>query len=262
MKRNLLFCLMASSLLSACNQELMDTQDDPVPEEGLLKQKVTISLPDSSYRIVENFFYGQDNLLSSYQVNSMETHYIRDGIGRIIRIESTAGPGAPVNITSVVYESSTSRRVKYLMDSSAVFVYNDQGQVARTDTYQHWPNANDPLRKVAYHVYTYDNRGNLQKRQEYTDVNADGVFEPTITYTLSYDDKINPTRLTDDALIESTFLTKWQNNLLKQQNDVAVPGGIDDENNSIYEYRADNRPVTGLFIGGDGRQSIIRFYYF
>lgn len=262
MKRPIIYCLLATTLLAACNRELMDAPDNPSPAEGLLKQKVTISLPDSSYRIVENFYYDDQSLLIGYTANSMETQYTRDALGRIIRIDTRSTSSAPVYSMGVVYENSTSRRVKYLSDSSAVFTYNEQGQVTRTDTYQHWPSASSPLRKVAYHVYAYDSRGNLQKREEYTDTDNNGVFDLNITYILSYDDKINPTRLNDDALIEFTFLTKWQNNLLKQQNDVAVPGGPDDENNSIYEYRADNRPVTGLFTGGDGRQSITRFYYY
>lgn len=248
--------------VSSCNRELMDTQDDPVPEEGLLKQKVTISLPDSSYRIIENFSYDAGNLLVGYSINNMETQYIRDGQGRIVRIQSRAAPGAPVITTEVIYENSSSKRVKYLSDSSAVFVYNDQGQVIRTDTYQHWPTASSPLKRVAYHVYSYDARGNLQKREEYTDTNGDDLFDPTITYILSYDDKVNPTRNTDDALLETSYLTRSPNNLLKQQNDAALPGGIDDENNSLYEYRADNKPVTSLFSGGDGRKSITRFYYY
>lgn len=254
--------MITAVAVSSCNQELMDTQDDPVPEEGLLKQKVTISLPDSSYRITENFSYDASSRLVGYSIDNMETLYIRDELGRIVRIQSRSGAGAPVITTDVFYESSSSKKVKYLSDSSAVFIYNDLGQVIRTDTYQHWPTPTSPLKRVAYHQYTYDSRGNLQKRAEYTDVNNDGQFDLTITYTLSYDDKVNPTRNTDDALIETSYLTRWQNNLLKQQNDAALPGGIDDENNSLYEYRADNKPVTGLFTGGDGRKTITRFYYY
>ena len=253
----------------SCQKELATADTDGPADEipGLLKKMVSYTLPDSTNTIVEDFIYdGSGRLMGKafdFGVFRGHTNFYRDANGRIKRMAFASSQNNWDTVfTDVIYENATSTRVSYLSDSSAVFFYDANNRVSRTDTYQAYPNPGNALKLVVYHLYSYDASGNTTKREEYVDRDGNGSFKLNFTYRLEYDNNINPLHPLDDALIEWQFLARSPNNLTKQMNDPADPSGTDDENITIYEYGSDQKPQAALFMGGDGRKVRTKYYYY
>lgn len=268
MKKALSLLAIAAFIFYSCQKDLSTSQERPLGgRPGLLQKTVTFNYPDSTNTIVETYNYDDNGRLISgaydFGVFRGYTHYYRDAAGRIIKIAAVNSTGSQDTVfTFVNYTNATSDRVTFLSDSSAVFFYSADGKVIRTNTYKHFPLSTDPMKLVIYHLYSYDARGNLSKREEYTDRDNNGSFELNFTYFLEYDDKVNPFYPLDDVTIENHFLFRSPNNLIKQKNDPVDPLGTDDENISVYDYRADKKPNSALFMAGDGRKTKTLYYYY
>jgi hypothetical protein len=265
MKKLIPVVLLISAVFTSCIKEFPSNPNEPLGgQEGQLKKMVTISLPDSAYRTTQEFAYNANGKLVARAIImnnlSMYSYYYRDAQGRIIKIANASSHNNwDTAFLDVVYVNSTSTRVSHLSDSSAVYEYNASNQVSRVNTYERTHSG--AMRLAVYHLYSYDGNGNMIKREQYSDHDGNGVFELVFTYRLEYDTFINPLYTGDDALTESTFLSMSQNNVIKQKNDVAAPGGLDDENVTVFQHRSDNKPHSSLFTGNGGQQRTYFYYY-
>jgi len=267
MKKLIPVLLLATIAFYSCIKEYPAGPEGPLGADstGLLKKMVTISWPDSQYRTIQEFAYNINGslLAQSHTAGSRSSVWVykRDPQGRIRTITAANSQNNwDSTHIHVYYVNNSSSQVAYLSDSSAVFQYNTAGKISRTDGYMRM--AGGSMKRVVYHLYTYDGSGNMTKREEYTDQDDDGVFTINFTYRLEYDTKVNPQYPIDDALINDFFLTFSPNNVVKQMNDPANPNAPNDENISVYDFRPDNKPHTLFFSAGDGRQTRTYYYYY
>ena len=201
----------------------------------------------------------------SVEIRHFFTRYYRDALGRITRVArkgpySDNGNNTDTLYDDITYESATSTRITSLNNGARVYTYNASGKVTGTSEYMPWPGPTDPVKMVVYHIYSYDDNGNIKKREEYTDQDGNGTFELNITYKFEYDGKQNPLHSNDDALIEWRWTSMSPNNVLKQTNSIAAAGGANEHIITIYEYGTDNLPRSGGYnLGSD--PIILKYYY-
>jgi hypothetical protein len=281
----ILIPLFTLIIFASCKKEFSESNDgdqpieDSIPRAGRLIKRLAISGTNKSDTATIEYSYDITGNLEleittmkvklqngTYDVKHFYTRYYREPVGgRIVKIArkgpySDNGNNVDTLFDYVTYKSPTSSMVEHINNGARVYSYDAHERVSGTSEYMHWPNPTDPVRMVVYHIYTYDDNGNIKKREEFTDLDADGVFQLNFTYKFEYDNKINPLLLGDDALIEWNWTLFSPNNVLKQINDDANPAGIDDEITTVYEYGVDNLPRSGGYNLGPN-PIILKFIY-
>lgn len=270
-------------LATGCQKELSSDLQEPGLAgniQGLLQKVEVIDMPQNKVYITELFSYDESGktqrITSSFNFPSGGTNL--NGVATTTFARDAQGRATSILMEKVnasftvlmVYQGSTIKlsNAKILRNQgsgpvlldSMVFTYNSQDQLARAD--QYLPQTNGQLKKVGYQEFTWDTKGNLLSKQTYQDNDGDGVFEPSIKYNWTYDDKPNPRQYNDPAIFYWT--TFWPtggsaNNVLKQMNDYPDNGGPDDELNYTFQYNPDNKPITETQVLGN---SMVKYYYY
>jgi len=266
-------------LVTACQKE--NSQPDPQKTSGdtvvQVTRIVTYQGASDQDSVVETFSYDAAGRVSDRQIHAIAhdngavvvhesfVHFVRDVMGRVTSFTHTVtsdDPGATSPVTEIVtYKSPGSFQVESIDDGARKYEYNAEGQVSRTTEYQHWPNAADPLVAVVYHEYSYDANGNLTRREEFTDLDVDGVFALNVTYRLAYDDHPNPIYPGDDAYLEFWWANAFsKNNLVKFNFDVAGNSSSNSEIGTVFQYRQDGLPSSCTYNGNNLNSRTVFFY--
>lgn len=261
-------CQIALIILTmGCQKELsldLNSQPGLKIQSGLLEKMEWVSMPQNqvyltyqfSYddsgrvsRIVTNYAYPSgNNLITASGISDL----VRDQLGRTIVINYT--PDTVAAKAVFTYQGST-RKLNHVIlirnqtQGSAVLdslVYTYQQEtLSRTDQFNRQPNGQ--FRKTGYQEYSWDTNGNLLSKRTYQDDDGNGLFEPSIRYSWTYDSNPNPVPHTDPAMAYWSFL--WPtcmsvNNVTKQMNYYPPNGGPDDELNYTYQYDTNKKPIA------------------
>lgn len=256
-----------SMLASGCQKELSTVLEPGMPDNraGLLQKVVVASQPQNDVYLEQFFSYDDSGRTAGILVRAimpsggvMQTqtslsNFVRDPLGRATTIQYT--PGDLATKAVLTYRGTTNQlnhvtlwkiqAGQEVVVDSLVYSYSNTDHVARTDQYVR--QADGRLVRVAYQEYGWDARGNLLYKQTYQDNDGNGLFESSIRYNWSYDDKPNPRPFNDPAVFYWTYL--WPtggsaNNIVRQANIYPVNGGPDDTLNFEFQYNPDNTPRT------------------
>jgi hypothetical protein len=275
--------LLLILLATACQKELSSDLLEPGVAgniQGLLQKVEVIDIPQNRVYISQLFSYDEtgktQRITSSTNFSSGGSSL--NGIGTATFARDAQGRATSIlmekdnaSITAVLNYQGSTIKLNYIKNTrnqgsspvvldSMVFTYNSQDQIARADQYT--SQAGGQLKKIGYQEFSWDTKGNLLSKQTYQDNDGDGVFEASIKYSWTYDDKPNPRQYNDPAIFYwSTF---WPtggsaNNVIKQMNDYPVNGGPDDELNYTFQYNPDNKPVTETQALSN---SMTKYYYY
>lgn len=269
-------------LVASCAKDSSSVQEPGITDNLVGKlQRVEVVYPPQNASFLEQVYtYDDSGKMASILVRSNFTSgsgtttttslstFIRDQLGRAVRIVYT--PATVASQADLVYRG-TSNQLLYVRTvtppgsigtglDSLVFTYNNLNQVVQVDQYT--TQANGQLTRTGYDVCSWDQRGNLTSRQVYQDQDGNGIFEPSIKYSWTYDDKINPRPFTDPALFYWNAL--WPtgvspNNVVRQMNTYPPNGGPDDALDYIFQYNPNNKPSTETQTPGG---SITRYTYY
>jgi hypothetical protein len=271
--------------LNACQREANEMSQRP-NNDALLVKTVTVTGSGSSAFDTTIITYGYDandrlekeTYLFTYTTSSGNQRlptgreYVRDGGNRITRIKSTNRlVSNPANVitsfSNVFYVDNNSTRVSYISDDAnsfkTVFIYNSNGKIEKTETFQHFPLPTDPLKMVVYSIHQYDAAGNLLSRTQFSDNDNNGVFEQGISYTFGYDAMVNPVDRNDDALFEWRWSLFSPANCIRQTNNYTGIAPVDGFTLE-FQYRNDKKPekATRAEFGGLLTGPAVTTYYY
>jgi hypothetical protein len=273
-------CLLVS--LFSCSREVSDSRDSQNPSDssGKLVKMSLIHLPDSFEYFVRNYQYEPNNKIKSITTiqRFKETNgvvrtltgvarFYRDASGRIERIGSD--PDTSSSNVLLIYPSSTSTipsQIKYTRNKPVGIEVLDSVVCSYSATQKltkevHFVRNNVGLYDTAmYVIYTYDSRGNLAERQQYSDSAGNRKFELNIAYSFEYDDKLNPLFFDEPGyfFFDGVFgYTASPNNVVKQINHYKLFPS--DQLTYSFTYNSGGRPIRSL--NPLGPDLLTRYYY-
>jgi hypothetical protein len=252
-------------LLGACKKN-----NDPASSKELFYKEVGKRGNDS---IVSNFWYdGMGRLSKGYFEESFggQTSTLtvtRDNNGRVSRIVwDIKGPTSATSIMDFFFQSANGPEIKYAKAINGVgsqdivldsMIYEYSGAVVTG--MKHYYSWGGPYVFQAYYTYSYDSRNNITSYKHFVpDAGGSGVSLRS-ELIMTYDDKINPYNVKDDAFIEFLdFPWPSPNNMTSKKGNPGNPPGY--VVNNTYEYRADGRPTRRTEIY-NGRTTEYTYYY-
>ena len=201
-----------------------------------------------------------------------EQQIIRNGSGIITKlVQKNAAlqqAGLDSIVTAVHYDASTSRYSSKVQEitfmgfsskDSSVFIYDANGKITGEDSYQ-----SDPLSgtySLTFKtVYAYATNGNLDSFKQYDLSNGSTDLVATVTYT--YDTKVNPLHLNNEAFVIGKPESISVNNIvMAQYNDLTDPTNNITFSNT-YTYNSANKPATGISTQNPGNIVSNGAYYY
>jgi hypothetical protein len=248
----------------------------PNPNQGTLRRLVTVASGDST---AVDLSYDASNRLTFYNVTAVdpdENAYVRvtrNSAGIVTRYVSNnqglLSRGLDSLVTNLFYNTAQSRYTYGLaaytesgttyFDSTA-YTYNGAGNLTVKTTYLRV----GPSPYVPYQKSEYTYAGGNVLSEKYYFINATtNVLDLGFTSNHTYDDKVNPLKLGNEALILIDDVLFFGNNNVSAINvvDDTDPTNTYTEN-IAYSYNSANKPASGTATqaGGGGTFSL-RYYY-
>jgi hypothetical protein len=248
------FLIMALTIITSCS-------NDPIVVDDSYSIKSIVS----NGKIIEKYFYNDNNKIVEDQSFYFCNKYIYDNNGQLIKQEIAIDPDIASSTIHIKSELMTSQNSTFT--ANRIFEYDTEGKlltqkyyVKKSDQFEYtsmnsfeyvgdkivkWNLHNDQNTITQFYTYEYDGKGNVLNEKQYSYLFAVGT-EPKLVCEVSfkYDDKNNPYRiykqLGRSGLYTNTNNVIESNSVLYED----VPG-IDKFSTSktTYEYNTKGYPI-------------------
>lgn len=245
---------MALTIITSCS-------NDPIVVDDSYSIKSIVS----NGKIIEKYFYNDNNKIVEDQSFYFCNKYIYDNNGQLIKQEIAIDPDIASSTIHIKSELMTSQNSTFT--ANRIFEYDTEGKlltqkyyVKKSDQFEYtsmnsfeyvgdkivkWNLHNDQNTITQFYTYEYDGKGNVLNEKQYSYLFAVGT-EPKLVCEVSfkYDDKNNPYRiykqLGRSGLYTNTNNVIESNSVLYED----VPG-IDKFSTSktTYEYNTKGYPI-------------------
>jgi len=240
---------------------------------GLLMKMTTKSGSDSN---TVSFTYSSNKLISVYTsgieagtVIDRRENFIRNGQGIIIQIITKDAELAASGIDSVISKIGYSggryiNRVSIIdffgafqFKDSAVFTYDGNGNVIRVEDLLDVGTGYDPFIKTEY---TYSGK-NITNVKTYLYDDASSNYEEETVETRTYDAKVSPLILSNEAFAMGYYSWYSSNNAIKSVIVSSVDPSQSQTQDVTYTYNSSNKPVTATSVIQGGPTADLTFIY-
>lgn len=266
--------------MTACNEDFIEMPDaltlkqqlpDPLPQQQQLPNPLPsgalvgqLRWSDTDHQTLVYNPQGQvSHLLSQWQyvqgdpsqIHTFGYDFQYDAQNRPIQLTMTNG-----YFVKYFYNGNLIQKTQEFLPngiiSQEVTYHYAKGRI--THEIQKTRNTNGELGYVRKHVFSYDNKGNLQQVKTYLqNENLQYVLEETTTYS-GFDDKVNPT----SWLLRYPYLPqmRWQFN--NPQREVRQIGqGAPQISTNAYEYNAQGLPARKSTVSSSGTTVTTQYLY-
>jgi hypothetical protein len=221
-----LFLLMGLCLIG-CQKEISIEIPGSVPipdtvqvnSSPLLKKMTTRNLVSGFDYMVQELTYDDSSRLSAVKetfrikessatVESITQYrFDRDSKGRIVAIQSVRDTFSVLH--EMIYQDANTDAVKEILSyrqrgvnkqllTRTTHTRNAAGRIEKVSRFM--PDNSGTIQEVQYFQMKYDASGNLIEQAHFADEDRNGVWEPSIRYTWTHDDKKNPRHFAEEAL--------------------------------------------------------------
>ena len=249
--------LLLIAFLFSCNKNESNVSNNPAVPSNLLVKIVSKSGNDSvvteySYDTGKRLVLEKETSVTSGATEKRSLKIFRDNSGIVTQTTEIADYLIASGVDSLVtlfanaagrYTSSVLNMTQgaTTVQDSVYYLYDGAGRIIRDQHFQKVSGV--PFTQIFKREYIYSSAGNIDSVRE-SDFSG-GVYTLSYSEAYTYDSKLNPLQLQNDAVILYLYGLQGANNATKTQANFYNPSS-NNSINVVYTYRSDNRPSTSI----------------
>ena len=261
-------------LVDPVTKEVLDSAHNQLDSSEVLTRIVAIT---GNETLESNFtYYSNNNLLSEHHQGvengvpvDMYKKYYRDTTGKIMRVAAKSKQQPDSVFTVVVYDDYYTNTVLHTLSNfkvqgttirdSVVFVYDGNGHIGIQKSFRLKPNSTYMLYQQQEYAYSGNN---LVKSKQFVDSSNTAIMVLAATYHYTYDIRVNPLQLHNEAVLTGNPERASASNLVAIDLENKIFPADNYKVESKLLYSPTKKPVYSTSLKSPmGTVSLLSYYY-
>ncbi len=261
-------------LVDPVTKEVLDSSQNHVDTSEVLTRIVAIT---GNETLETNFKYDSSKNLQSEQLEGTENgipvntykKYYRDTLGKIVKVVAKEKQQSDSIFTAVIYDDFYTNTLLYTLSNfkvqgttvrdSVVFVYDGNGHIGIQKSYRQNPNSSYRLYQQQEYAYSGNN---LVKARQFVDSSYTAILVLVAEYHYTYDTRINPLQLLNEAVLTGSPERASLGNLIAIDLESKMFPADNYKVESKLLYSNTRKPLYCTSVKSpSGRVSVVTYYY-